>query len=97
MSDEGTAGRAQDLARQSEQARSWSTRLRAEAIEVAEQVVETEETVAGTLARLASQYPQHASRLQAKIKAAEAYAAWTRDRVNALQAARPHQTTAERA
>jgi hypothetical protein len=78
MSDEGTARGAEDLARKSEQAQSWSRRLWAKAIEVAEQIAETEEPVAGTLGRLASQHPHDADRLRAKITAAETYAAWAR-------------------
>ena len=89
MSDEGAVCGAEDLARKSEQNQSWSRRLWAEAIEVAEQIAETEEAVAGTLGRLASQHPRDASRLQAKIQAAENYAAWARRRVNDLQAKQP--------
>jgi hypothetical protein len=86
MSDEGTVRRAEDLMRASEKARSWSRRLRAEAIEVAGLVAETEEAVAGTLGRLASGHPRDASRLRAKIKAAENHAAWMRRQATDLQA-----------
>jgi len=86
MSDEGTVGWAEDLMRRSEKAQSWSRRLRAEAIEVAERVAETVEAVAGTLSRLASQHPHDASRLRAKIETAKDHAAWLRRQVNDLQA-----------
>jgi hypothetical protein len=64
-------------------------RLWAHAIEVAGQLADTEEAVAGTLRRLASQHPHDASLLRPKIKAAENNAAWTRRRKNDLQARQP--------
>jgi hypothetical protein len=85
MTEHGTGRSPQNLARQAEMARSRSRTVRAEAIKVAEQVAETEETVAGTLTRLAGQHPEDAPRLRAKAKAAEDYAARERQRVHDRQ------------
>jgi hypothetical protein len=87
--DRGTDCSPQDLARQAEKARSRSRALRADSIKVTERIAETEETVAGTLARLAGQHPDDAPRLRAKAKAAEDYAAREWQRVHDRQAHQP--------
>ena len=89
MTEHGTGFSPQDLARQAEKARSRSRALRADSIKVTEQIAETEERVAGTLARLAAQHPDGAPRLRAKAKAAEDYAAQEWQRAHDRQAHQP--------
>ena len=65
MSEDGAARRMQELAQKAARARSWAKALRAETINVARQVADTEQEVAETLAQLAIQRPHHAARLRA--------------------------------
>jgi len=75
MSEEGTASRAEELAQKAAQARSWARALRAETINVARQVADTEHEVAETLAQLAAQRPHHAARLRSMSQKAAGQAA----------------------
>jgi hypothetical protein len=70
------------LAIKAEQARSRSRMLVADVVKVAEQVADTEEVVAETLMRLASQHPPHGRRLLAMSKAASDQAVRERERAN---------------
>jgi hypothetical protein len=64
MSEEDAARRMQELAQKAARARSWAKALRAETVNVARQVADTEQEVAETLAQLAAQRPHHAARLR---------------------------------
>ena len=69
---------AQALARKSASVRSQSKALHAESRKIAMQVAETEQAVAATMDRLASQRPAHAVRLRALGRAAARVAAQER-------------------
>ena len=58
MSEDGAARRMQELAQKAARARSWAKALRAETVNVARQVADTEQEVAETLAQLAVQRPR---------------------------------------
>ena len=58
MSEDGAARRVQELAQKAARARSWAKALRAETVNVAQQVADTEQEVAETLAQLAAQRPR---------------------------------------
>ena len=58
MSEEDAARRMQELAQKAARARSWARALRAETVNVARQVADTEQEVAETLAQLAAQRPR---------------------------------------
>ena len=57
MSEDSAARRMQELAQKAARARSWAKALRAETINVARQVADTEHEVAETLAHLTAQRP----------------------------------------
>jgi hypothetical protein len=86
MSDEGTARRVEELAQKAARARSWAKALRAETVNVARQVADTEHEVAETLAQLAAQRPHHAARLRALSQEAAREAARERRWGNAQSA-----------
>ena len=86
MSDEGAARRMQELAQKAARARSWAKALRAETVNVAKQVADTEQEVAETLAQLAAQRPHHAARLRALSRDAAREAARERRRGNTRSA-----------
>jgi len=67
--------------------------LRAQTAKVAGRVAETEEEVAQTLAHLASQNPDHGSRLRDKSEAAAEYAAY--ERQEASRHAQPRRPAAD--
>jgi hypothetical protein len=58
MSEEDAARRLQELAQKAARARSWAKALRAETVNVARQVADTEQEVAETLAHPAAQRPR---------------------------------------
>ena len=88
MSEQGTAPQAEELVHKAARARSSARALRAETINVARQVADTEQEVAETLAQLAIQRPHHAARLRALSQDAATEAARER-RWGNTQSARP--------
>jgi hypothetical protein len=75
MNAEDAICQADVLRHHAARARSHSRILRAEVVRVALQIADTEEAMAKTLARLASQDPHNGHRLRALSQAAAKYAA----------------------
>lgn len=88
MNQEQIARDPQVLADKAVQARWRSQLLRAEIVKVAGQIAATEESVAATLARMASQHPHRRSRLLGLSHAAADHAAF--ERRQAVELAGPH-------
>ena len=82
MSDQAPACRRATLARRAADNRSWSKVLLDESVRLAWAVAETEDKVAGTLARLAQGQPHHASELWVKSEEAAQFAAYVRHQLN---------------
>jgi hypothetical protein len=89
MSDEAADPGTQGPATRPDNAQLRSARLRADIIRVAGKVAETQERLAETLSRLASQHPHEAHRLRTRMEAAGNNAARTRRLVGDLQARDP--------
>ena len=75
MSEQGTARRAEELARKAARARSWAKALRADTHRCGAAGGGHRTAVSETLAHLAAQRPQHAARLRAMSQAAARQAA----------------------
>jgi hypothetical protein len=89
VNDEKPACPGAELARQSSEIRSWSAALKAESARLAGLVAETEDLIAGTLARLASSQPRHEHRLLEKSVEAAEFAAYVRGGVRSRSGPSP--------
>jgi len=82
MNRDESVSQAELVTNQAADVRSQSKVLRAEAMKMAGRIADTEEMLAETLKRLASQHPSHEERLRAMSEAAASHAAQERQRAN---------------
>ncbi len=88
MTHEQSAHEPQVMADKAVHARWRSQMLRAEIAKVAGEVAATEESIAETLGRMASQHPHRRSRLLGLSRAAASHAAQERQHANGLTGAK---------
>jgi hypothetical protein len=88
MTEQEMTAWAAGLSVKAARARSRSRSLQAETAKMAREVSETEEAMAATMDRLASQYPLHAGRLRVMGQAAREHAALERQRLQQYLGAR---------